>query len=131
MPNDNLLQLLNLPTQNANTEMDNQNEDYNRVLSYIKKIAEISLQSGVEFSIIIIPHDYFVDNKNKMDWVNVFQFNEVDFLGATPFASSLVNKFSFIHYASNLTGDDYLKFNGHLTSVGNLKLAKYTRNQFR
>ena len=25
MPNDNLLQLLNLPTQNSNTEMDNQN----------------------------------------------------------------------------------------------------------
>ena len=27
MPNDNLLQLLNLPTQNANTEMDNQNDN--------------------------------------------------------------------------------------------------------
>ena len=29
MPNDNLLQLLNLPTQNANTEMDNQNDNTN------------------------------------------------------------------------------------------------------
>ena len=27
MPNDNLLQLLNLPTQNSNTEMDNQNDN--------------------------------------------------------------------------------------------------------
>ena len=29
MPNDNLLQLLNLPTQNTNTEMDNQNGNTN------------------------------------------------------------------------------------------------------
>ena len=29
MPNDNLLQLLNLPTQNTNTEMDNQNANTN------------------------------------------------------------------------------------------------------
>ena len=29
MPNNNLLQLLNLPTQNANTEMDNQNDNTN------------------------------------------------------------------------------------------------------
>ena len=29
MPNDNLLQLLTLPTQNANTEMDNQNDNTN------------------------------------------------------------------------------------------------------
>jgi len=31
MPNDNLLQLLNLPTQNSNTEMDNQNNGNSNV----------------------------------------------------------------------------------------------------
>tara|TARA_A100001015_G_scaffold259032_1_gene302693 strand:+ start:1172 stop:1468 length:297 start_codon:yes stop_codon:yes gene_type:complete len=31
MPNDNLLQLLNLPTQNTNTEMDNQNNGNSNV----------------------------------------------------------------------------------------------------
>ena len=124
---------LNCPSyfEILSNKMDDQNENHNRVLSYIKEINEISLQSGVQFSIIIIPHDYFVDNRNKLDWVNVFQFDKVDYLGATPFSSNLVNKFSFIHYASNLTGEDYLKLDGHLTPAGNLKLAKYTKNQLR
>ena len=108
-----------------------QNESYYRVIRYIKEIADISARSDVQFSIVIIPHDYFVDNKNKTDWVNVFQFDEVDHLGATPFSSNLVSKFNFIHYASNLMSEDYLKLDGHLTPAGNLKLAQYTRNQMK
>ena len=105
--------------------------NYQRLLQYIKEITEISLQNNVHLSIIIIPHDYFIDDRNKKDWENVFQFNHVKYLGPTPFSSKLVTKFEFIHYANNLSGEDYLKLDGHLTPEGNSKLAAYTIRQLR
>ncbi len=102
----------------------------NRIKTYVRKLYEISTLNNVELLIIIIPHDYFVDNLNKKDWENIFQFDNTPYLGPTQFSLKLIEEFSFIHYANNLSGEDFLKFDGHLSPSGNHKLVNFTKKYF-
>ena len=101
--------------------------NFKRIKIYVRKLSEISTLNNIELLIIIIPHDYFVNNLNKKDCENIFQFDNSPYLGPTQLSLKLIEEFSFIHYANNLSGEDFLKFDGHLSPSGNHKLVNFTK----
>ena len=96
------------------------------VKEYINKIIALAKTREVEVSFVIIPHDYFVDELNKRYWVDIFQFQDVKYRGPTAISKVLTNEYDSITYAKNLRGVDYLKYDGHLTPMGNKRLAEWT-----
>lgn len=106
----------------------NTSRNYPYIKKYINEFTKIAEKNNTNIVLMIIPHDYFLSQKSKENWVHTYQFDYYDYMNKTKISKKLMDDFDNVFYADILTFEDYIELDGHLTSLGNDKLAKFTNN---
>lgn len=93
------------------------------VTNYLNKIITLSKERHIESYFIIIPADYYLFNSSKKDWHEIFRFNYHLINGASSIAQYLTSSYPNTFYPGKVFApEDYIKYDGHLTALGNKKL---------
>jgi len=81
---------------------------------------------NIECNFVIIPEATFISKKFKLEFYDFFEFKGSGINKKSKIINYLENNYANIHYAAiNLTYDDYLKLDGHLSNSGNEKLSDF------
>ena len=81
---------------------------------------------NIECNFIIIPEATFISKKFKLEFYDFFEFKGSNINKKSKIINFLQKKYVNVHYPEiNLTYDDYLKLDGHLSNSGNEKLSDF------
>jgi hypothetical protein len=93
--------------------------------AHINYINQISRNLPVQY--MIIPVDVLSFDKSKAEWAEYFRFYKINNTGRLSISNELNSKFKNFHYADGLLEyENFIRLDGHLTEIGNQKLAHIT-----